>query len=257
MTNRTSLIAIAALAALTASPAVAADMAVKAPPPVVAPVPVYNWTSCYVGGYGGGLWAHKDWTNVTAGGLYLGGHDVDGGLGGVQVGCDYQTYGNWVFGIRGNYGWVSAKGSNVNLVAPTDLDQTRINDLAAVTGRIGYSWGRLLTYIQGGGAWERDSYLVTTIATGAPFAVSNETRGGYALGVGAEYAFTNCVSGLAEYDYYGFGTRTDPFVTAAGAVLDYSIKENKSVLLAGLNLRLGPGGCGWSPAPAAVPVVTK
>lgn len=28
-----------------------------APPPIVA---VYNWTGCYVGGNGGGLWGHKD-----------------------------------------------------------------------------------------------------------------------------------------------------------------------------------------------------
>jgi outer membrane immunogenic protein len=113
--------------------------------------------------------------------------------------------------------------------------------------------------VKGGGAWEHDSYDLKFAATGATLSTARETRGGYSIGGGVEYAITNCVSAFAEYDYYGFGTRTDTFfIPPAIGVTDlYSIKESKSVLEGGLNLRWGPSGCGWTPTPAAAPIVTK
>jgi hypothetical protein len=59
--------------------------------------------------------------------------------------------------------------------------------------------------------------------------------------------------GFAEYDYYGFGDRTITFPSAAPDY--YSIKEHKSIALAGLNLRLGQAACGMAPASSSV--VTK
>jgi outer membrane immunogenic protein len=232
----------------------AADMAVKAPPLAVAPV-AYNWTSCYVGGYAGGLWAHKDWTNVTPGAAVvgpLGGHDVDGGIYGGQLGCDVQTYGNWVFGIQGSLAGLHSTGSNVNQLVPAILDQTQIRSLTTITGKVAYAMGNFLPYVKGGGAWVRDSYTLTTIATGLPFSVASETRGGYTLGIGGEYALTKCVTGFAEYNHYEFGTRT---LTFPAAVTDYyGIRERADEVVAGLNVRIGQGWCS-SPAPA--PLVTK
>jgi len=231
----------------------AADMAVKAPPPVVAPVPAYNWTSCYIGGYGGGLWAHKDWNDVTPGGPNgdSGSHSVDGGLGGFQGGCDYQAYSNIVLGLGGNFGFTNAKGSNVNQLVPGVLDQTQINSLAAVTARLGVAMDRMLAYVKGGAAWERDHYALQIIATGQDFSTANETRGGYTVGLGLEYAFSNCVTGFAEYDYYGFGTRTITFPSVATD--DFAISERKNIFVGGLNFRYGQGSCYSAPAP----VVTK
>jgi outer membrane immunogenic protein len=81
-----SLVGIAALAAMfIVTPALAADLSrpvyTKAPPP---PPPVFSWTGCYVGGNIGGVWAHKDWTNATPGGVIgqpIGSHDADSWLG--------------------------------------------------------------------------------------------------------------------------------------------------------------------------------
>ena len=68
---RKFLVATAALIAL-ASPAIAADMRLplyKAPPPVV---PAWSWTSCFLGGHAGGLWAtQKDWIVRTPGGDFF------------------------------------------------------------------------------------------------------------------------------------------------------------------------------------------
>ncbi len=239
------LLAGVAFTALIAGPAMAADLPVRAPVYRAPPAPVvilYNWTGCYIGGHVGGLWAKKDWTLTTPGdvafGAPLGSHDANSWLGGVQAGCNYQFAGGWVVGIQGDYAWTDAKGSHVDLVDPTVTDNTRIRSLASVTGRVGYAWDRFLGYVKGGGAWEKDDY--TGIVAGTVFDTASETRSGWTIGIGGEYAFTNNLTGFIEYNYYDFGTRTLTFLTPAGAFNDnIDIKETKSVLKVGLNWMFG------------------
>jgi outer membrane immunogenic protein len=236
-----TFLATVALSALLAAPAMAADLAVKAPlykaPP---PVYVYSWTGCYVGGNAGGLWARKEWFNRDPFngaplGVSYGTHDANSFLGGLQAGCNYQV-GGWVFGIQGDYDWTDAKGSNVNPFFPLETNQSRIKSLASVTGRVGYAWDRFLGYVKGGGAWERDDYTIFGV-TGVALVTASETRGGWTIGVGGEYAFTDWLSGFAEYDYYDFGTRTNTFTGAFVTTAD--VKETKSVFKVGLNVRFG------------------
>ena len=197
------------------------------------------------GGNVGGLWARKDWTDATPGnrtfGQAIGSHDVDSWLGGVQAGCNYQFAGGWVVGVQGDYDWTDAKGSSADLLAAGLTEQTRIRSLASVTGRVGYAWDRFLGYVKGGGAWERDNYAVLDPA-GAILATASQTRGGWTIGVGGEYAFNDWLSGFVEYDYYDFGTKGATFVAPGGGVLGIAdIKERKSVAKVGLNVRFGYG----------------
>ena len=240
---RKFLLGTAALIAL-ASSAIAADMRApvyKAPPPVV---PVWSWTGCFLGGHGGGLWTKKEWTDRTPGGDFygqsLGGHDVNSWLGGVQAGCDYQFAGGFVIGIQGDYAWTDAEGSHDSAREFGVAYHSKVKSLATVTGRIGYAWDRFLGYVKGGGAWERDDYWATTIILGTAYA-ARETRSGWTIGVGGEYAFTNVLSGFVEYNYYDFGSRVigfTPQVAGLGPAL-VEIKETKGVVRAGLNLRFG------------------
>jgi outer membrane immunogenic protein len=226
--------ASAALAALAASPALAADLrqpppAYKAPPPVVS---YYNWSGCYFGGHAGGLFARKDWS-LAATGTDLGGHDADSWLAGAQVGCNIQVGGGWVFGIQGDYAWTDAEGSNVDGFGFTNRSQ--IESLASVTGRVGYAWDRFLGYVKGGGAWERDNY--DTSLGGVVQGTASETRSGWTVGVGGEYAFTPNVTWFVEYNYYDFGTRSNTF--SNGDIID--IKETKNVVKGGFNFKFDWG----------------
>jgi outer membrane immunogenic protein len=201
------LLAGAAATALLGGSANAADLArpapVYAPPPVV--VPLFTWTGCYVGGNVGGLWAADTWSDTVYGGF--GSSTASGALGGVQGGCNYQV-GAWVFGIQGDYDWTNANSNTPNLIIPfapaTLTDQTTHNALASVTGRVGYSWDRLLGYVKGGGAWLNSNYSFQV--GGLNVASDSATQTGWTVGVGAEYAFLNWLTGFVEYDYYNFSS---------------------------------------------------
>ncbi len=241
---RKFLLGTAALMALV-SPAVSADMRAPVYKAPLSIVPVWSWTGCYVGGHAGGLWATaKEWTVRTPGGAFygesLGGHDVDSWLGGAQAGCDYQFAGGFVIGIAGDYALTDAEGFHDSVREFGVAYHSKVKSLATVTGRIGYAWDRFLGYVKSGGAWERDNYWATTIVLGTAY-TARETRSGWTIGVGGEYAFTNVLSGFVEYNYADFGTRQvgfTPQISGLGPAF-VDIKETKSVVRAGLNFRFG------------------
>jgi outer membrane immunogenic protein len=240
-------LASVALAALITAPAIAADLRRPVYPPpapqptVVIPIQIWTWTGCYVGGHVGGLWAGKEFVDAAL--AESGDHDVNGWLGGVQAGCDYQFAGRWVIGIQGDYAWTNAEASHVSLLDPSLTIQTRIESLASVAGRLGYAWDRFLGYVKGGAAWERDNFNVFNNVTLATLAVSGDRRG-WTVGVGGEYAFTDYLAGFVEYNYYDFGSRDITF--SNGGILD--INATKNVVKAGLNFRFG----GWGKYPVTV-----
>jgi outer membrane immunogenic protein len=249
---RSSPLGIAALIVL-AGPAVSADRPVPVGKGLHRLLPAWSWTGCSIGGHGGGLWAQStEWIVRTPGGAFfgesLGDHDVNGGLGGVQGGCDYQLAGGIVVGIQGDYSFADVAGHHDSAREFGVAYHSKVKSLASVTGRIGYAWDRILGYVKGGAAWERDDYWATTIVLGTAYRAS-ETRPGWAIGVGGEYAFTNFLSGFVEYGYYDFGSRVIAFTPqVAGLGPGFiEIRETKSVVRAGLNLRFG----GYAAAAAA------
>jgi outer membrane immunogenic protein len=247
-------LATVGLAALIAVPAMAADVAVRRPayrPPPPPPPPIlFSWTGCFIGGHVGGLWARKEWFDRTFDsstfGASDGAHDADGFLGGVQGGCDYQFLGGFVIGIQGDYAWADADGSSASILFNA-TNHSSIESLASVTGRVGFAWDRFLGYVRAGGAWESDEYHISS-PSAFVVATASESRGGWTVGIGGEYAFTNFLTAFVEYNYYDFGDRDHTFVSPSNSFV-VGIDETKSVLKGGLNFRFG----GWG----APPVVAR
>lgn len=207
--------------------------------------PRTDWTGCYAGGHAGGLWGSSDkWIVRTEGGAFqgqsLGGHDVDHVIGGVQAGCDYQFAGGIVIGVGGEYGWTNARGTHPSAREFGVFYHSEVEGLGSVTGRAGYAWDRFLGYVEAGVAWERAGYSASTIITGTAFTAS-ETRSGWTVGAGGEYALNERLSAFVEYGYYDFGTERIRFTPQlrglSRAFLD--IEDRANVVRAGVNVRFG------------------
>jgi len=236
------LVAGIAAAAFCGVPALAADMPVKAP--VYKAPAAFSWTGCYIGAHAGYGWgvarAEGDFADSKPRGF----------VGGGQVGCDYQAS-NWILGVDGSFTGSRMHDQRTELFpagpfSRLDTFATKIDWLASATARVGYAWDRWLIYARGGGAWIRDRFNDSGTAFIVTFNEGNAlTRTGWTAGGGVEYALARNWSFLVEYDYYGFGTKS---VTLAGcggpgcagsASETFPLKQNLSVVKAGINFRFG------------------
>lgn len=207
--------------------------------------PIWSRTGCHIGGHVGGIRSQsKDWTPRTPGGAHygesLGSHDAESWLGGVQVGCDYQFTQGFVIGIQGDYAWANAESSHDSTRETGVAYHSTVKSLATVTGRLGYAFDRLLGYVRGGVAWQRDDLWATTTNLGTAYE-SSPTRPGWTIGVGAEYTFNRSLSSFVEYGYYNF-TANNIELTPQVAGLSKAfveITQITNVFRVGVNYRFG------------------
>jgi outer membrane immunogenic protein len=113
--------------------------------------------------------------------------------------------------------------------------------LSSLTGRTGYAYDRFFGYVKGGGAWLQSDYSLQL--AGAAVATASQTRQGWTIGVGGEYAFLNWLTAFVEYDYYEFRARSNSFVCAGCGIVAANVATNVNVIKAGLNFKFGPN---WS-----------
>ena len=204
----------------------------------------YNWTGFYIGINGGWASSHKCWDFVPGPGLALtpeGCHNATGAAAGGQIGFNWQG-GPLVFGVELIGDWASMTGSNNSrfFVAPQNTNRTKVDAIAAATGRFGYAgYAGLLIYVKGGGAWVDDKYDARITATGVLTASATETRAGWTVGGGFEYDFAPSWSVAVEYDHYDFGTKNVTFA-GSGAGID-RIGQSVDMITTRLNWRFGWG----------------
>jgi outer membrane immunogenic protein len=264
------LAGVAGVALLASAPAHAADLgrptykAPPPPPPVVAPVPYFSWTGCYIGGHVGGGWGRKDFSDPTGDNFADHGDvirvDTSGFLGGGQVGCDWQFTPNWVIGIEGAASWADLKGDtdfvNFPVEGATETFHAKTDFLASVTGRIGWTWDRWMLYAKGGAAWSHDKYkidgfgdVVFLCIVGNPCTppfTASETRTGWTVGAGVEWAFWSNWSAKLEYDFYDFGSRRVTFVDSNDIPFPADVDQRIHTVKFGINYRFN-----WGKAPVA------
>jgi outer membrane immunogenic protein len=278
--------AVAAGALLSGGSALAADMPMhaKAAPPVAA---VYDWTGLYFGGHVGGAWQEQRFEDpvgyVAMNGLFAPPAFTSGALGqnvsktsflgGGQVGANYQI-GRFVIGSEFDASWTHLRSTYTGafVVSPIAFPGvtggetfTSSSDwVATATTRLGVARDTFLLYGKAGAAWARTAYTVSAIASAPGFAsatlagTGSNTRVGWTVGTGAEWAFARNWTAKIEYDYIDFGTKTQTIATAGttgdiaaggpfafAANLPISVHQNLSVVKAGINYKLDPGFLFW------------
>lgn len=221
-------------------------------PALKAPVleAAYNWTGFFVGASGGVLNGRTDWAFVPA---VIGGTNprFAGGLGGIQAGYDKQ-FGKWVFGVEGNINATNAHGARP-CPAPADsivVCETGVNWIGTATARAGYAfWDRSLWYARAGVAFG-DSKIGLSCTSGPGnligiancYSQANESRVGWTIGLGSEFALTKNWTVRSETNYFDMGTKryTLP-VTAIGGPVSIDATEKGFITTVGLNYRFAPG----------------
>jgi outer membrane immunogenic protein len=209
-----------------------------APAPVVAPA-YYTWSGCYVGASAGtsnGSSQHFDGAGVAITNSF----DLSGFIGGGQLGCNWQ-FGAWVIGIEGDGSAVNKSGQGFELARPTWISETQERWFVTARGRLGMTWwDKTMLYVTGGGAWAKidaSEWLTTNpILTGHQ---ESNTRSGWTVGGGAEYALGYGWSVKGEFLYADFGTYTTftspPF--GAGDIAPRQVKVKDYIWRAGMNYR--------------------
>ena len=216
-----ALIASVAFSVLGTAIAGAADMPVRAPLPP--PLPVFSWTGFYIGGNIGGAWANNELTDS----LFLtnfnnGNNGVF--IGGGQIGGNYQI-GNFVIGGEWDGDWASNNNNhninNIGVITPGGTILVTNNNnrwITTVAARFGWAVDHWLFYGKAGGGWVGSNNLtITNLTTGVSLTCGtfstltncgNNNTGGWLVGAGFEYAFTNNWTVKLEYDYLGLGNRS-------------------------------------------------
>jgi len=250
----TALISLAAINAASA-----ADLALKAPPP---PPVVDVWTGWYAGLNLGGSWGRSS-TYYTGTGFgfapFTTSQNMDGVLGGGQIGYNWQFNKSWVFGLeadiqgtgqRGSIGFppitTTIVGAAVTTVTSTGTLTQSLPWFGTVRARIGVepsnNW---LLYATGGLAYadirSAGAISVTAASPGgtatlATSATVNNTRAGWTAGVGSEWMFAPQWSAKVEYLYMDYGHINDGFI-GAGAFTTLAINSHvtDNVVRAGVN----------------------
>jgi outer membrane immunogenic protein len=243
-------VALAAVAAI--GPALAADLPVmlgKAPID-----PYFNWTGFYVGGNIGGSFGYSDTTLTLGGGSVTPSSNMNGVIGGAQMGFNWQT-GSWIWGLetdfQGSTQSASGDGSRTEnfvtycaqcaaYIYGTENGQESYSEklrwFGTLRGRFGYTpihpWffsNQMMFYATGGLAYGQvqtsSAFTFTEICTLLGNTVNQQfdtmtssftnTRVGWTVGAGIEMSLWGNWTAKFEYLFVDLGSFTNSFTGLA------------------------------------------
>jgi outer membrane immunogenic protein len=252
-------ILLGVLLASTAMSAQAADLAAR--PYTKAPVmaAVYDWTGFYVG-VNAGLGLGRDRTNLNVPAAPINDtfyQQPQGGLGGAQIGYNWQTnsfLGPLVLGLETDIQGADLHDNYTCLFGCTALTSARFDQkldwFGTARGRIGLVTGPVLSYVTAGFAYGGVKSSLTETIAGAPASIAfDRTRTGWTWGSGVEASLGGNWTGKLEYMYVDLGNTSDTFLLQ-GATQTLNTKIHENIFRAGLNYRIGGNGA-YSPIAAA------
>jgi outer membrane immunogenic protein len=254
------LMVIATASLLAASSASAADLPARlyTKAPVVTDAG-YDWSGFYAGINGGYSWGRSAATvaagTPTAVDIR---QNVDGGLGGGQIGYNWQVNRTWVLGVEADVQATGERGRSVDPltairigrvgITGTSASSTDFPWMATFRGRAGVLVDpSLLLYATGGVAVGEIGFATQPTLSvqlfdginapvGAPATATGpalsdrQTRIGWTVGAGLEKKFTSNWSAKLEYLYLDFGSRT--YFTGADQT---SVSFHDHIFRAGIN----------------------
>lgn len=236
----------------------------KAPPMMMDPV--YSWTGWYIGANGGGAFEDRRTGTfggsnfpvvaITAGAVPASlGTRHEGYFGGGQIGYNWQAA-NFVYGLeadiqgadigkRSVVGFPGAAVGGVVVLPTLATGRDHLDWFGTFRGRVGFAVDRVLFYGTGGlayGETRTSATLVATPITGGNFAGNvTDTRVGYAVGAGIEWAFAPNWSVKGEYLHIDLGrsdvTIRDPAFAATSAT--YRFRHEFDSARVGINYKWG------------------
>jgi outer membrane immunogenic protein len=261
------LLVLLATLALSGS-ALAADMAVKAPAATVAG---FNWSGFYIGLNAGYGWADNmvNFFNgdpaqyapaLAAGAIPTGLQPRERGfVGGGQAGYNWQS-GSLVFGLETDiqYADITGTASTTTAVFPfpsiTTTAQNKVDWFGTLRPRVGFvAAPSFLIYATGGLAYGHVSSSASTLVVGPPgitctnnifcsAGAASQTRAGWTVGGGLEYALSAPWSIKVEYLYVNLGSETYNMPSTSpgggGLGMQATTKFQENLVRAGLNYKL-------------------
>lgn len=204
----------------------AADVVYRTPE-----APAYDeatiWGGAYIGGQIGYNWAKS---KLSTGFL----HDdlkasPSGFIGGVYAGYNWEFSNAYLFGIEGDVNYADLSKTTNTIISAVNVEYTpRVEFEGAVRARFGVNYDRWLPYIAGGVSFARvKDFVAVTNATSRNSVEQSDTRVGFTIGAGVDYALTNNLILRAEYRYADYGKKS------------FGVGDNDKVKLTTNNVRLG------------------
>jgi outer membrane immunogenic protein len=224
-------------------PAAAADL--YTPQPAWVPPP--SWTGFYVGlNAGGGFGNSRNQFNLN--GVQFApsfSNSLDGALGGAQGGYNWQM-GSFVLGLEADIQITGLRASR-NAPCGTGLCgglpfnasfTQKLPWFGTVRPRIGYAAGNWLLYATGGFAYAQlENDATATFGAFSATHDSSQTRTGWTLGGGTEFAFAPHWTAKLEYLYANLGRNTTIFTPFPLPAIGNAARVDLSVVRTGVNYR--------------------
>jgi outer membrane immunogenic protein len=195
--------------------------------PIVVPRYGFSWTGYYLGGNLGYSWGDSSTFDSAAGAGFVV-HPL-GWAGGLQGGYNWQMN-NILAGVEVDLGILGATDKQSSA---TRFVEAEYGSYGTLSARLGMTEDRWLFYLKGGLALAN---IENRAVVPGGQTDSDETRVGYTIGGGAEYAFRPDWSMKIEYMYMNLGDYTSGSTT--GDVFRHD-NELSSVKI-GVNYRFQP-----------------
>jgi opacity protein-like surface antigen len=223
-----------------------------------------DWTGFYVGANGGYGGDRADAVVNLASALPVASstqtqNHTSGFIAGGQLGYNRQLSNHVVVGLETDAQWSGVKASHQASNGPGAFTLTDISNgldwFGTTRARLGWASGSTLTYVTGGVAYGDVSAQGSQISGGLFSGSATQTKVGWTIGGGVEYALNQNLSLKAEYLYIDFGgvagaayglapSPVPPFI---GSFSTGNFTAN--VTRIGLNWRFG--------GPSTAPIVAK